>query len=98
MEDITFEKLPAVIGRLYEKIENIEMFLKSQALDKPKESRFVDIHGASQITHKSANALRVQISLGNLFSIKKGNRHYFERDYLEQWIIGDKNINYHGRD
>lgn len=55
------------------------------AIELPK---YVNTKGAEKITGKSANALRVQISLGNLQSIKKGSRHYFERSYLEQWLAG----------
>lgn len=53
-------------------------------------TKYVDMKGASVITGKSPNALRVQISLGNLKSFKKGTRHYFEREYLEQWIVNRK--------
>ncbi|MFC4212146.1 hypothetical protein ACFOWA_13180 [Pedobacter lithocola] len=50
--------------------------------------KYVDINGAAEITSKSPNALRIQISLGNLKSIKKGTRNYFDREYLENWISG----------
>jgi hypothetical protein len=55
-------------------------------------TKFVDINGAAEITSKTPNALRVQISLGNLKSTKKGSRHYFEREYLEKWIAGEQNV------
>jgi hypothetical protein len=87
--EITFEQLPALIGKLYSKIENIENMLASQPTAATPLSKYVDINGASEITSKSPNALRVQISLGNLKSIKKGSRNYFEREYLEQWLSGN---------
>jgi hypothetical protein len=75
--------------------ELINGLLASQQAE-PKQERselkkFVDINGAAEITSKSPNALRVQISLGNLKSIKKGARHYFERSYLEAWLTGSVN-------
>lgn len=89
MEDITFEKLPTIIGQLYEKIENIEIMLSNPTTPAPQQTKYVDINGAAEITSKTPNALRVQISLGKLKSIKKGSRHYFEREYLEKWLSGD---------
>ncbi|WP_288882558.1 helix-turn-helix domain-containing protein [Pedobacter panaciterrae] len=89
MENITFEKLPAIIGQLYTKIEHIENMLANQPTSAPKQSKYVDMKGAAEITSKSPNALRVQISLGKLKSIKKGSRHYFEREYLEKWLSGN---------
>jgi hypothetical protein len=53
------------------------------------QTKYVDINGAAEITSKTPNALRVQISLGNLKAIKKGSRLYFEREYLERWIAGE---------
>jgi hypothetical protein len=90
MENVTFEQIPTLIGQLFAKIERIEQYTCNIAphLEKPL-SKYVDINGAAEITSKTPNALRVQISLGNLKSIKKGSRHYFDREYLEHWIVGD---------
>jgi hypothetical protein len=84
---ITFDQLPNLIGKLYSKIENIEKLLASQPTAATPLSKYVDIKGASEITGKTPNALRVQISHGNLQSIKNGSRHCFERSYLEQWLV-----------
>ena len=89
MENVTFEQIPTLIGQLFAKIERIEQHTcNTTPLEKPL-SKYVDINGAADITSKTPNALRVQISLGNLKSIKKGSRHYFDREYLEHWIAGD---------
>jgi hypothetical protein len=60
-----------------------------EAKEPPQSPKYVDINGAARITSKSTNALRVQISLGNLKSFKRGSRHYFDREYLEKWLTGD---------
>lgn len=57
---------------------------------KVSNQKYVDINGAAEITSKSPNALRVQISQGNLKSVKRGSRHYFEREYLERWLAGEE--------
>jgi len=92
MESLTFDQMPAAIGKLNDKIDRLELLISNlSAPSTLPSSKYVDINGAAEITSKSPNALRVQISLGNLKSIKKGSRHYFEREYLENWIAGYDN-------
>jgi len=92
MEAITFDQMPAAIGRLNDKIDRLESLISNLAAPSSLPlSKFVDINGAAVITSKTPNALCVQISLGNLKSTKKGSRHYFEREYLERWIAGELN-------
>jgi hypothetical protein len=90
MENLTFEKVPQAISEILAKIERIEAlaFIKDNS---PQQlPKFVDINGAAVITSKSPNALRIQISLGNLKSVKRGSRHYFDREYLENWLSGNQ--------
>ncbi|RZJ78514.1 MAG: hypothetical protein EOO20_27780 [Chryseobacterium sp.] len=90
MEAITFEQMPAAICRLNDKLDRLESLLVNLSVPSPSTlPKYVDIKGAADITSKTPNALRVQISCGNLKSIKRGSRHYFERDYLEKWISGE---------
>ncbi len=90
MEVITHSNFPEYIGQLLAKIDRIETIIASYPISHEQpQTKYVAMKEAERITSKSANALRVQISLGNLRSIKKGSRHYFEREYLEKWIVGD---------
>lgn len=57
-----------------------------------KQPKFITMKEAEFMTGRSANALRVQISLGHLKSVKQGSRHYFDREYLENWISGSYKI------
>ena len=89
MENIFLTALttPEVRAMFREELERFfENFEPKQTTQLPK---YVNIHEAAKIAGKTENALRVQVSLGKLKSIKKGNRHYFERDYLERWIAGE---------
>lgn len=90
---VSFDQMPAEIGRLNDKIDRLESLIISSLSPSTAApvSKYVDINGAAEITSKTPNALRVQISLRNLKSIKKGSRHYFEREYLERWIAGEQN-------
>lgn len=86
--NITFDTLPKYISILLDKVERLEGLMCASQSQKTILPKYVDINGASEITSKSPNALRVQISLGNLKAIKKGSRNYFDREYLENWIAG----------
>lgn len=86
---LSFEQIPTAIGELLDRLERIENILANQPSPTNAQPKYVDINGAAAITSRTPNALRVQISLGNLKSIKKGSKHYFEREYLEKWIAGD---------
>jgi hypothetical protein len=86
----TWDAMPEFVLNMYNKLENIERMF-SELHEKQNAPKYVNMKGAEEVTGKSANALRVQISLGNLKSIKKGSRHYFERSYLEEWLTGSIN-------
>jgi len=88
MENLTFEKLPSAVANIIDRLQNIEMLVRAQSQEAPK-PKYVDIKGAVEITSKSANALRVQVSLGNIKAFKRGSRLYFDREYLERWLIGN---------
>ncbi len=92
MATITHSNFPEYLEHLFTKIERIEHVV----LNLPTKSttplpRYIPMKEAEKVAGKSANALRVQISLGKLKSIKKGSRHYFDREYLENWIAGNVN-------
>jgi hypothetical protein len=69
--------------------EELESYFENNSLKTPIEKpKYVDINGAAKILSKSPNAIRVQMSLGNIKSFKKGSRNYFEVEYLENWLAG----------
>jgi hypothetical protein len=79
------------VGEFTELVNSLFAMQQAKEKETVELSRFVNTKGAAELTGKTTNAIRVQISLGNLKSIKKGSRHYFEREYLEQWILGSVN-------
>ncbi|WP_295714762.1 hypothetical protein [Mucilaginibacter sp.] len=83
----TFENLPKIIAQLFSKVERIENLLATPKVV-PAFPKWVEINGASKITSKTPNALRVQVSLGNLKAVKRGSRLYFDSEYLEKWVSG----------
>lgn len=85
--EITFEQIPKTLGILLQKIENLESLLteKKQDFLPPK----LNINRAASFASRTPNALRIQVSLGNLKVSKVGNRLYFETEYLKKWINGE---------
>jgi hypothetical protein len=88
MENLFFTSLTIQEFRQLLNDELASYFSANLQASSSNKQKFVDINGASKILSKSPNAIRVQISKGNLVSIKKGNRNYFEVEYLENWLSG----------
>lgn len=86
---VSFETMPIFIGKILAEIEGLKTMLANPQAAKKERPKYVDINGAAEITSKTPNALRVQISLGNLKAFKRGARNYFETEYLENWLTGN---------
>ena len=87
-EELKALVLESVRSGVLEAIECIKSSKETHLITSEK-TKWVDINGAAIITSKTPNALRVQVSLGNLKAVKKQSRLYFEREYLERWIAGE---------
>ncbi|UCS94841.1 hypothetical protein KZP23_07480 [Echinicola marina] len=87
IQEVTFNNLPEAIQVLLQKVEKLERQL-SQKQAPVKLPRIIPMAKAVELTGRSANALRIQISQGNLKSIKKDGYHYFDTEYLLSWMEG----------
>ncbi|OAQ42108.1 hypothetical protein A5893_03055 [Pedobacter psychrophilus] len=86
---VNHSNAPLYLGKILDEIRELRNEIAQiPAVKTASLPKYVNINEGAKIVSKSPNALRVQISLGNLKSIKKGSRHYFEREYLENWISG----------
>jgi hypothetical protein len=88
-EKITFDSLPYAIRLLLEKIEKIERVL-SEKYEVETLPEIIPIKKAAEIAGKTPNALRVQISIGNLNCIRKGGRIFFNTKEFLGWLRGDE--------
>ena len=88
MENLLLTSLTTPEIRQLFKEELESYFEKNPILISSERPKYVDVNGAAKILSKSPNAIRVQVSLGNLKSFKKGSRNYFDVEYLESWLAG----------
>jgi hypothetical protein len=89
---VNHSNAPLYLGKILDELRELRNEIAQiPAVKTASLPKYVEINEAAKIVSKTPNALRVQISLGNLKSIKKGSRHYFEREYLEDWIAGKLN-------
>jgi hypothetical protein len=80
--DILLEKLAVI------EVQNAKILELLGAEQKALPAK-LNIHRAAALADRTPNALRIQVSLGNLKASKAGNRLMFETEYLKKWISGD---------
>ena len=88
MEQLRFEDLPKAMETLIYEVRTLRQEL-NEVRGKSILPRTLSMRQASEFTGKSQAALRNHIYSGSLKSIRKGSRHYFDREYLESWLRGD---------
>ncbi len=85
---ITFDNLPLAIELLLEKVNKIEASLSKEQAQEPLPPT-IPLKKAAEISGKTPNALRVQISIGNLKCMHRGSRIYLDTDYFQRWLRGE---------
>lgn len=89
LDKITFDNLPQAVSMLLEKLDRIERSLdeknKTQGLPP-----ILDIKGAAELSGRTENAIRCQVSLGNIPYFKRDRRLHFETDKFLAWMRGEK--------
>jgi len=87
MEQITFDKLPEAVGRLFLKLDSIEQLLRSHSADTQIEQDvLLTIQQASELINLSVPTIYGLVSKGDIPVSKKGKRLYFSKKELLAWI------------
>lgn len=87
---ITFDNLPQAVELLLNKVDSLERALNLNAPAPEPLPATIPLKQAAQLAGKTPNALRVQISLGNLKCLHRGSRIYLDTAYFQRWIRGEK--------
>ena len=85
--DMPLPKLYEFIEKQEVRISKLEKELSERQSPDPLPA-IVPIKKAAEILGKTPNAIRIAISQGRLKSVKKGKNHYFETQYLMDWMAG----------
>ena len=85
MDNITFEQLPAVVGELFVKIENIERLLQQPGKTDDLDELFT-IQQASTFLRLTVPTIYGLVSRSSIPVSKKGKRLYFSKVELTAWV------------
>ncbi|MEJ2884174.1 helix-turn-helix domain-containing protein [Pedobacter sp. GR22-6] len=90
MEPFSFDKLPEVVRRLFEKVEHIEEMLIELQPKAPQENELLTIQEAAEFLKVTVAALYTKVSRQEIPVSKSGKRLYFNKTDLKKWIIASK--------
>lgn len=89
MENLTFEKLPQAVSELHEKINRIERLLLERQ-EPAKEEEILTVAQAAAFLKLSVGTVYLKVSTSEIPVNKRGNRLYFYKSELEEWIKGGR--------
>lgn len=90
MKPFTFDQIPKLMGKLIDKMEHIEMLLKSLNNDPTIEDQLLNIAEASKFLNLSISTLYSKVSRNEIPVCKKGKRLYFLKAELTNWVRSGK--------
>lgn len=82
----TFDQIPEVLSSIEKRLERIESILANQAIITGEESEFIGAEAARVILKISLATLYTKAHHREVPFYKKGNRLYFNRQELLEWI------------
>lgn len=87
MKQFTFEDLPNIIGKLFNKLDKIEKLLNSRKnIDTNNEEKLLTIEGAAKLLNLSVATIYTKVCKNEIPVNKQGKRLYFYKDELLDWI------------
>lgn len=89
MKKYSFEMLPYYITQIEERLERIENLL-SEGRVSTDETEYIGAKEASELLKFTLSTLYTKVCKGEVPSFKKGNRLYFSRSGLIEWIENGK--------
>lgn len=88
IKEANHNNFPDALRALWVEVKYLRGIVLNQ--DKPESlPPTIPLKKAAEISGKTANALRVQISLGNLKCLHRGSRIYLDTKYFERWLRGE---------
>lgn len=90
MANYTFEQLPAIVGRIEDKLDNIEAMLLENNSVNYYGKDILSIKEASDLLNLTVSTLYSKVSRKEIPVSKKGKSLYFSRIDLLNWIKSGK--------
>lgn len=89
MENLTFEKLPQAVSELHDKLSRIEQLLLERQAPENEEEMFT-VAQAAAFLNLSVGTVYLKVSSREIPVNKRGNRLYFYKSELEEWVKGGR--------
>ncbi|GGB64698.1 hypothetical protein GCM10007424_00750 [Flavobacterium suaedae] len=90
MKPFTFDQIPKLIGKLFDKMDRIEALLKGLNIEPHSEEELLTITEAAKFLNLSVATLYSKVSRNEIPVCKKGKRLYFLKSELTAWIQSGK--------
>ena len=85
--ELTFDKLPEAVSKLFNKLENIERLLIKNGDELNKDvDQLLTIQQASEMLNLSVPTLYGKVHFAEIPVCKKGKRLYFSKKELTEWV------------
>jgi len=94
MKDYSFEQLPNILARMEERLDKIEVLLETYQKDLP-ENDFLGAKEACEILKFTLPTLYTKVCKREVPFYKQGNRLYFSKLELLNWIQDGKKKSLH---
>lgn len=90
MKPFTFDQIPKMMGKLFDKMEQIESLLKGISPDRSVPDELLSITEAAKMLNLSIATIYSKVSRNEIPVCKKGKRLYFSKSELTDWIHSGK--------
>ena len=89
---LSFEQLPELIQNLVERIEALEKTVREKQQPQPLEGELVSVDDVCKLLGKSKSAVYRTVRCHDIPFIRQGNRLYFDRPTIKNWLEKKQNI------
>jgi excisionase family DNA binding protein len=90
MKPFTFDQIPKMMAKLFEKMEHIELLLKRLSPEAASPDELLSITEAAELLNLSVSTIYSKVSRNEIPVCKKGKRLYFSKHELTAWIHSGK--------
>jgi len=90
MVDISFENMPAVLQKIYEKVERMELLLEKLNPADTDDAELMNVQEAANYLKLTVPAVYTKVSRREIPVNKPGRRLYFLKSDLRHWAEGGK--------
>ena len=89
---VSFEQMLELIQNLVERIETLEKTVREKQQPQPLEGELMSVDDVCKLFGKSKSAIYRAVRIQDIPYIRQGNRLYFDRPTIKEWLAKKQNI------